>query len=315
MKRFATPDEGDSALHARSRLNPEPRCSGKFFPTRVSSKVVLVIAMVLTTLNVGRAQNPDWGKWQNPTDPKSEKPATGAYPGSTTCTHTEDDLVNRHVYWSCRKDDHCAGGYCWWGISDAIYRCPEGKYTHINEWVRYTKVPCGKKDWAQTKYYATLMGETWATGDGPLTDPGSRATPPGGDDELPTPAPGQQVSWGNPLPPDLDQTAKDDPKNPANENKKTTTTETPKTDTPNTGSGTTETPKSEKTTETKPSTDKNDKHPKMHVTKKSSKTHARHETETRQNTETSGGGGISVGIGMGRLGGFGGHHREGKSDE
>jgi hypothetical protein len=273
---------------------------------KASSKVVLAMMILLTASSVGRAQNPNWGKWQNPgaptgheDDPEWQKPGHQPYPGTANCPINEEDLINRQAHWVCRRDSNCVGGFCWWGVSDATYKCPEGKYMHVMEWVRYTKVPCGKKDWEQTQYDAGQMGETWAGGDGPTTDPGTRATPPTDSGQLPTPGPGQQISWGSGLPPDVEKTAKDDPKNPANENKKTTKTETPKADTP---PKTDEPPKTTKTSVPNSESGRTDKHPRKAVTVKTrrKKTSAARRTSSSTNEESTGPS-VSIGIGLGGM--------------
>ncbi len=274
---------------------------------RTSSKLVLAMAILLAASSIGRAQKPDWGKWQNPDapkghedDPQWQKPGQTSYPGTASCAKNEDDLVNRHAHWVCRSDQNCPGGYCWWGVSDALYKCPEGKYMHVMEWVRYTKVPCGKKDWAATQYYAGLLGETWAGGTGPTDDSGTRATPPTDGDQLPTPASGQQISWGSGLPPDLEQTSKDDPKNPSNKDKKTTKTETPKTDTP---PKTDEPSKAAKTSTPNSETGRTDKRPRKRVSVKSRKktSVARHSSSSVTSKESTGPA-ISIGVGLGGMG-------------
>lgn len=278
-----------------------------FDRVKTSATFLLAVAIFLTASSVVRAQNPDWGKWQNPgapkgheDDPQWQQPGHQPYPGTANCPINEDDLINRQAHWVCRSDSNCQGGFCWWGVSDATYKCPGGKYMHVMEWVRYTKVPCGKNDWAQTQYDAGQLGETWAVGDGPTTDPGSRATPPTGGDQLPTPGPGQEIKWGSGLPPDLEKTTKDDPNNPANKYKKTTKTETPKTDTP---PKTDEPKKSVKTTIPDSESGRTDKRPRKSVTVKTrKKTRSTARRAPSSTNEGNAGPAISVGIGFGGMG-------------
>ena len=275
-----------------------------------SYRLLLTSAILLATVSIARAESPDWGRWQNPAapaghedDPQYQTPGTGIYLGSPDCATDESKLLNRHAHWVCRYDRSCPGEYCWWGVSDAFFTCPDGKYKHVSEWVRYTKVPCGKKDWAQTQYYAGLLGETWATQSGPANDPGSRATPPSDSDELPTPMPGQQISWGSGLPPETEQTAKEDPKNPANE-KKTATGENGGSNTP---------PKVEEHSKTvKTTTGRNEKRPRKSVTVRTrKKVSVARRTSSASANEHATGPAVSIGIGFGGPG----HRGLGRGDD
>jgi hypothetical protein len=189
--------------------------------SRRHSRTILCSVMLAATFSVAPAlaQGVDWGQWEDAV----KGGGASEYPGSK-CHADPQRLKVRHAHWVCMHipntgNTGCPSEYCWQGRSEAIYTCPDGGFMRTVEKIRYTKVPCGKADWQQTQYYSSLYpGETWAAKfPGPDKDPDTRSTPPTENDQLPAPPSGGTVSWGSGLPEELEQQAKDDPKNPANQ--------------------------------------------------------------------------------------------------
>jgi hypothetical protein len=192
--------------------------------------LVVALAAVATPTS---SQTPDWGKW-------NENPTPIAYPGEKTCTVDETNNKKQpeayHAHWVCKPGcGDNTNDYCWAAISDAIYTCTDGNGFRRLAASKSTHIRCGKKDWQMTQYYAGLYGETWATADGPPTEPATAVVPPTDDGQLPPPTSGQQPQFGSGLTPKLEKTAQDDPKNPANAEK--AKSDTAKTSTPSVDSG------------------------------------------------------------------------------
>lgn len=180
-----------------------------------------------------------------------------------------------------------SNGFFWRWYDFDVHTCqPGGETFRTIEYTRTTGARCDHKAYEQSTHHWTQYGaENWNPSklDLDKVQEGTSASAP--------PAYEKNGDGTEKRNPGRTATAEDLPKQTAN---------TPKTEK-------TETPKAERTVTPKTNTEKVEKHPRKHVTKKSGGTHARRETETSQ----TGGGGISIGIGLGGLGGFGGHGRGG----
>src|SRR5579862_1164026 len=143
-------------------------------------------ALLLQLPATAFAQSPNWGKWVEPAlgSDKGVPPGV-AYPGGQPLCEGMK-LAGKHAYWRCfPRCNGESGGWCWEGVSDDIYTCPApAKGFRRMEKIRYTNVPCGKKDWLTTKHLGDIYGETWQTG---ITDPPDTYTtpPPTTEAELP----------------------------------------------------------------------------------------------------------------------------------
>lgn len=200
------------------------------------------------------------------------------------------------------------------------------------EKIRYTNVPCGKKDWLTTKGLADDYHETWQT---KITDPPEVYTtaPPTTEAELPPQTGDTPSQWDGGGPPwkeakktDTDKTDTGKTDTGKTDTGKTDTgkTDTGKTDTAKTDSGQTATDKKDATTDKKVTgsssvtTPSGKKAPRKEVHRQG-KTIAR----SRTDEQAGQGGGLSpeaataigIGIGMGLGGGFGGRGRMGGTDD
>ena len=209
-------------------------------------KTMCLLAILLFQPGAALAQALDWGKWEEPSAGTDKNiPPGSAYPGGGgLCEGMK--LVARHAYWRCMVR---SGVALWEGTSDAIYTCPDGKGFRRLEKLRYTKIPCGNKDWQITKHLADLYEETWQKkiDDPPeVTNP---QTPPTTEAELPP-------NTGGDTPPSWDGGGP--PWAPKEAEKKDEKTDTGKTDTAKTDTGKTDTSKTDtsKTDTNKADTDK-----------------------------------------------------------
>jgi hypothetical protein len=145
----------------------------------------------------------NWGQWVEPAlgSDKSNPPGV-SYPGGKELNQCEGmHLSGRHAYWQCmNRCNGETGGYCWEGISDAIYTCTNGKGLRRLEKIRYTNIPCGPKDWKRTQALAELYDETWAK---KIPDPPevTTSTPPTTTAELPPTTGESPPSWDGGDPP------------------------------------------------------------------------------------------------------------------
>jgi hypothetical protein len=278
---------------------------------------LLALILLIQPLSHARAQ--DWGKWVEPAigSDKNDPPGV-SYPGGGQTNLCEGmHLAGRHAYWQCmNRCNGQSGGYCWEGISDAIYTCNSGKGFRRLEKIRYTNIPCGPKDWKRTQYLAALYDETWAKDipDPPeLTNP---STPPTTTAELPPTTGESPPSWTGGDPPWAPPPTKEAEK-PADGKTDTGKTDTAKTDTGTKDAGTdkTTTPSTGKKAAGTSTSDsgKDKKAPRKEV-QKSSKTVAR--TKTGEPATGQGGGlspeaatAVGVGVGLGLGFGLGGRGR------
>jgi hypothetical protein len=273
----------------------------------VGCKLMLSAALLLTsllTIALPRAASAQTNQpnWQ-PTHPSSDPNADHS---------TNDPNTNGWMGKGFVKPESCTGqkyigqqavalcvatssGYYWRWYDFNIYVClPDEKPSFRRiEYVRETDVPCKKANWEATKTLAKSYGEDWTFDGSETITESTNATgdppgPPGGDRPK-----GRNTT--------LSKVTNDG---------KVVEEETGKTETK------TETPTGTKTATTESGTGggKTEKRPRRHLTGgRPTRTHARHESEPGPQTATGGGlGGLSIGIGFGRMGGFGGHH---KSDE
>jgi hypothetical protein len=277
-------------------------------------KEIGVLTILLALPAPSFAQSANWGKWVEPAlgSDKGIPPGV-AYPGGQPLCEGMK-LSGKHAYWRCmNRCDGQTGGYCWEGVSDDIYTCPDGKGFRRMEKIRYTSIPCGPKDWKITKHLAEIYEETWQKD---IPDPPeitTASTPPTTEAELPPTTGDTPPTWDGGGPPWAPKEAE----------KTDSKTDTAKTDTAKTDTGKTETDKKDAATEKKvtggasttPPSGK--KAPKKEV-RKAGKTIARN----RSNEGGQDGGGLSpeaataigIGIGMGLGGGFGGRGRMDRMD-
>ena len=172
-----------------------------------------------------------------------------AYPGGQQLCEGMT-LTGKHAYWRCfPRCNGESGGWCWEGVSDDIYTCPApAKGFRRMEKIRYTNVPCGKKDWLQTKHLGDIYEETWQT---KIDDPPDTYTtpPPTTEAELPPQTGDTPPQWDGGGPPWAPKEAKIDtpPDTPKTDIPKTDMgkLDTPKTDTPKTDTGKTDTAKTD----------------------------------------------------------------------
>jgi hypothetical protein len=199
----------------------------------------LVAVLLLPLSTPSQAQSPNWGQWVEPAlgSDKGVPPGV-AYPGGQQLCEGMK-LSGKHAYWRCfPRCNGESGGWCWEGVSDAIYTCPApAKGFRRMEKIRYTNVPCGKKDWLTTKGLADDYGETWQT---KITDPPEVYTqpPPTTEAELPPQTGDTSSQWDGGGPPWKEAKQTDTPPD-------TGKTDTGKTDTPNTDTGKTDAAKTD----------------------------------------------------------------------
>jgi hypothetical protein len=211
----------------------------------------LVAALLFPLSTPGFAQGASWGKWVEPAlgSDKGIPPGVGYPGGQPLCEGMQ--LSGKHAYWRCfPRCNGESGGWCWEGVSDAIYTCPApAKGFRRMEKIRYTNVPCGPKDWQQTKHLAEIYEETWIT---KITETPPELTtpspPPTTEAELPPQTGDTPSQWDGGGPPWAPKEAEktDDGK-----------TDTGKTDTGKTDTGKTDTAKTD-TGKTDTGTDKKD---------------------------------------------------------
>jgi hypothetical protein len=295
---------------------------------------VLLLPLSMQSL----AQGPDWGQWVEPRagSDKGIPPGIEYDGGKPLCEGMQ--LSGKHAYWRCfPRCGGRSGAWCWEGVSDAIYSCPApAKGFRRMEKIRYTNVPCGKKDWLTTKGLAEDYGEVWQT---KIDDPPEVYTvpPPTTEAELPPQTGDKPPQWDGGGPPWKEATKTDTPDADKTGTGKTDTgkTDTPKTDTSktdtgktaNTEPGQTATDKKETSTDKKvtgggssttPSTTKKSATRKEVRNKNGGRTVDR----SRNGDDYDDGGGVSpdaaaaigIGIGMGLGGGFGGRGHMGGGD-
>jgi hypothetical protein len=270
------------------------------------------------------AQSPNWGQWVEAAVGSDKGTPPGvAYPGGQPLCEGMQ-LAGKHAYWRCSpRCNGESGGWCWEGISDAIYTCPApAKGFRRMEKIRYSNVPCGKKDWLITKKLADDYGETWQT---KIDDPPDTYTtaPPTTEAELPPQTGDKPPQWDGGGPPWMPREAKkiDTPDTDKTDTGKTDTgkldtskTDTPKTDRAKTDTGQTATDKKVTGGGSSTTTPSGGKKANRKEVSKQGKTVARR----RIDDDYDQGGGLSpeaataigVGIGMG-LGGYGRGHMGG----
>jgi hypothetical protein len=286
-----------------------------------------LLAMLLFQLPTQSfAQAPDWGQWVEAAvgSDKGIPPGVSYPGGKQLCEGMK--LSGKHAYWRCMN--RCGGvdsGYCWEGISDAIYTCPDGKGFRRMEKIRYSRIPCGPKDWLQTKHLAELYEETWTKNVPDPPEVTTTTTPPTTTAELPPTTGDTPPVWEGGGPPWAPKEAEktDDGKTGTGitdtGKTETTKTDTTKTDTSKTDTSKTEADKKDTATEKKvtgggsSTTPSGKKAPRKEV-------HKQGRTIARGRTDEQGQGGglspeaataIGIGIGMGLGGGFGGRGRMG----
>ena len=303
-------------------------------PSRRWGRLIGLTAVLLFPLSTqSLAQGPNWGQWKEPAAGSDNNTPPGVFYDKDQQACDGMKLAGKHAYWRCYP--RCNGestGWCWEGISDAIYTCPApAKGFRKQEKIRYTNVPCGKKEWLITKKQADDYNETWQT---KITDPPDTYTnpPPTTEAELPPQTGDTPPQWDGGGPPWVPREAKTDtpPDTPKTDTGKT---DTGKIDTPKTDTGKTDTPKTDtaKTDTGQNATDKKSVTTEKTVTGGGSSTTGPKEKKAPKKEVRNKGGGrtvdrsrngddiyvspeaataIGIGIGMG-LGGFGRGHMGG----
>jgi hypothetical protein len=281
MKRLATPDDRDQPVNERSRLRPRRR----------HIKKLVVTALFVAVISTATFADTEWTDYVVPGTQTGTQtayqPLYRGAPGDTYDTPMcQKGEIGTDSAWY--RVCICYGGPCFITYySIASYKCPDGTSLWVVTARGKTDKKCGKTGVTATReIFRKLGGETYGGyNPGGVTDESFAS-----DSEV-----SRLI---------VDEGKRPDENSKKSEEKKETKEEKKETATGGGGSGSGGT----------------NKRPRKRITKNSTRTHARRETGTHGPTETGSTGGgpeISIGIGIGRLGGFGGHGRGGerKSDE